>query len=336
MKRIPGRVVVAVLVALALLHTVAWFAICNQVASGLKAWVGLQRAEGLTVAMGPVRRSGWPLAAGVSVADPMLGSPAASWTAGRIDLVWRPWEPNWLGIRPVGRQVVTAGANRIVATARMFDLALRLPDGGGVAFDVDGLAVDLPAPNVPGTLTAGRIEGQVTRGPGGSASEPAASFDITATAVHLPAGPAYLLGPDIAEFNAGGMLSGPVPDPAPLAQRAAAWRDGGGAARLDHFGLTWGKVSMNGNGRASLDHALQPVVDLSVHLMGQNEALDGMVAQGLVTTRAATVARAVLGMFSRASPGTDGTPAPLPIGLRDGTVSLGGIPVARTPPIAWP
>jgi len=70
-KRRRLRRFLAILILLLILSAVGWTAIwyaaAGRVAADVMTWEQQRRAEGWTITQGPPRRSGWPMAAGVTL-----------------------------------------------------------------------------------------------------------------------------------------------------------------------------------------------------------------------------------------------------------------------------
>ena len=76
--------------------------------------------------------------------------------------------------------------------------------------------------------------------PAAQSGEPALEFSLQAEAIGLPPGIGRPLGPRIANLEMEGALNGPVPAGRTLAERATAWRDGGGSLEIQPSGADLG------------------------------------------------------------------------------------------------
>lgn len=322
-RRLFLRIASAVLLV-AVLHLAGWWWLSRQVAAGFDTWVAAQRALGRTVTATVPSLTGWPLAAGVSVADVSVAEPGWRWECGRLDVTLQLWRPGRIRLQPSGRQRLSAGSLSADLQATSLLLTLALPAGDNPVLDADGVVLELPF----GRVTADRAEGRAVAD--GSVTRLIANVQ----SITLPPGPAYMLGPQIASLTVDAAVTGALPSP--VQAGLAAWRDGGGSVRVNEMGLRWGPLTLQAAGTASLDRALQPLADLRVAMTGQDAALEAAVAQGSVQPRAALAVRAVLTLLSRASP-TLGSPAgQIPVTVRDGSVSVSGFPVGRLPAVIWP
>jgi Uncharacterized protein conserved in bacteria (DUF2125) len=166
--------------------------------------------------------------------------------------------------------------------------------------------------------------------------EPAVAFALRVAAMTLPSGMAHPLGPHIASLAVDGALNGPVPLGHTPAERAAAWRDGGGSAEIRHLALVWGPLDLTGSATLALDEQLQPMGAASARVLGYAETLDSLATHAAISRSAATAAKAVLSLLAN-SPG-DGSPpdVEVPLTLQYRTLSMRQIPLVRLPEIEWP
>ncbi len=133
-----------------------------------------------------------------------------------------------------------------------------------------------------------------------------------------------------------GALNGPVPVGRTPAERAAAWRDGGGSLEVRHLALVWGPLDLTGSATLALDEQLQPMGAASARVVGYAETLDSLAAHAAISRSAATAAKAVLSLLAN-SP-DDGSPpdVEVPLTLQYRTLSMRQVPLVRLPEIEWP
>jgi hypothetical protein len=74
----------------------------------------------------------------------------------------------------------------------------------------------------------------------------------------------------------------------------------------------------------------------TLHLRGQGEALDAMAAGHVITPAAARAAGAVLGLLAHAPPDGGAPVVDVPLTLRERTLAMGLMPLARVPELVWP
>jgi hypothetical protein len=96
--------------------------------------------------------------------------------------------------------------------------------------------------------------------------------------------------------------------------------------------LKWGPLTLTGDAQLGMDSRLQPAGKGVADVSGAAAALDALVDGGVVQPGMAATAKAVLGAMAQL-PGGDSVR--LPFVLRDNTVSVGPIPLARLNDIVW-
>jgi hypothetical protein len=322
------RIILAALLALVVLDGAAWLWATERLRAGYEAWTAGMRAEGWSVGGGTPRRAGWPFTAELVIPDPALvGGDAVvpggmTWTGERVRLRLSPLAPRLLEMLPEGVQRVrlaTLPEAGVTAAA----LAASVPLSGEGVAELRGRAVRVAVAGVvveAATLRAAAVPGGVR---------------AAAEVVALPQRYAWPLGATIEAVSAEAVVVG-APSPAPpgtaMAEQAARWRDAGGRVDVPQFALRWGPLSVAGSGSGGLDAGLQPRAKASVRLQGWRGALDQLVEGGAVKPGAALAARAVLGLFAKASQGE----VILPVVVSGGMLDAGGIPLFKVPPIAWP
>ncbi len=339
----------ASLAVLAAADTGLWVFATTRLESELAAWQASRRAAGWTASSGRPNRSGWPLAAAITVPDTVLSGGDAdlpgglSWQAAQAVLsvtVLHPWR---LTIRFPGQQHLRlATFPDIGFTAEQFDLVLPLSTSGN----------DPAAPLPMGDLSAAGLRATLPTGALGiaalalhAATRPAATrgeaaLNVTGSAQGitlppLPGGRPWPPGPDIAAASFDAALTGPLPGPGPVAARAASWRDGGGTLVVRHLLLRWGPLDLSGSATMTLDNHLQPAGAATATLAGYDATLDAIASSGALAPRAVQAIKAVLAILARPAQGGP-RQVELPVTLRDRTLAAGAFPLLRLPEFLWP
>ena len=292
-------------------------------------------AAGWRVETGRPSQGGWPLSATLAVPDLRIETDdpvfpgGFRWTAETVSLVLTPARPRSLRVAASGRQTLRA------AGWPLLDI-----DAAAVTADLsDHLDFAMREARVgpAGTLSAGpqgqsgaRIGSLRLRASRQGGAHTA--FTAEAADIGLPSTFGWPLGGMIAAASASGDLHGDVPPGSGVRARATAWRDDAGTLNLDSFGLTWGKLIVNGAARLTLDQALQPAGEATVRLNGWSEALDHLVQGEALPAREGRTARAVLSLLAAGN--TDAVS--LPLTLRNRTLSTRALPIARLPILDWP
>ncbi len=330
--------------------TLLWVTGSQILATRTTRWVEEAQAGGWTVIAGERSTGGWPWAAalvidraGIAGGEHLVPG-GLTWSADRVVVSVSLFHPLTLGIAAEGQQFV------------------RLSNLQDVGFTAAQAIVRLPMTgrNRQASLLATGIEGGVagSRHPqdvqlGGLSllvrqlavlprsagpAVPVLRIELQANGIGLPDIGRWPLGATVAAAGAALTLSSPaLPDRqgANSQARAAAWRDGGGRLLVDDAALRWGPLAVTVRGALGLDGRLQLSGAGTADIVGANPALDAGAHAGLIPPGVAMTAQAVLAVMGRA-PGPGGADAVrLPFRLHDSTLSVGEIPLARVPALAW-
>jgi hypothetical protein len=326
---------VFVLVVVLGVSTAAWYWACLRLEEGFADWQAAQQAQGWTVTHGPTSHAGWPLHArlvvpGLSVSGGNRDIPGGvSWQASRLALDVSVLHPRTLSLLPEGPQTVrVANSPAIAWHADQFEVTMPLdPDAPPQSADLVCRGLHVGAPGMPGEAVVGLLTGHV----GMPADGASITVAVSSEAITLPQGRSWPLGPSIGSVALQATLSGlGAGQPGP-----SGWRDAGGRLDIRQMSIGWGPLGLTGQGRLALDGQLQPAGTASLRLVGAGPALDVLVANHAVAPRTALAVNAVLGRMTTI-PADGGAPqVELPLALRDRTVTLGQIPLARMPELVW-
>jgi hypothetical protein len=330
----------AVIVVLAVAHTLLWRWAVQRMESEFANWVTEERAQGWTVTSGEPLAGGWPLAAQLTV-------PSLSITGGAADipggLAWRA-DCVVVGVALAHPRLLTMDVNgtqrlrfsvapQVSGVADRFRVTIPLDPGAPPrAANLDATNLHL-GPSSEG-LTIALLGGRAEVNPGATKNQPAVTVSASAEDIALPPGDASALGPRLASVALQAALDGPLPSTPGLVARAAAWRDGGGALEIRQLTAGWGPLGVNGRATLALDGHLQPTGTASAQFLGYAEALDALAANHAISTHAAQAAKAVLGLMAR--PDGERSEVEVPLTLKDRTLSVGQIPLAHLPGLVWP
>jgi hypothetical protein len=343
-RRLRRSMVVLLLLAIVLAAgwTALWYVAAGQVAAQAMAWEQQERGQGWVITQGTPRRSGWPMAAGVTLPDIAVSGGAAllpgglSWHASSLKLAVDIRHLHDLYIGVTGRQTLSlAGGPAIPFQATSFAGQIGFaqgPNPGLLQLHASGLIAAIPtagaqaAPVAIGTLDAAALANGAA-GAGGQALVLAATMDDIGLPPHLLPG----LGRIVRRLSFDAAISGPLPATAATldpAAAATAWRRAGGSLALRALYLSYGPLTLDGAGTIQLDASLRPEGSVILHASGVDSTIDAFADHGTLTQPEARVLRAVLGLMMR-PPGSDTLVAPL--SLRAGVIGLGAIPLLRTP-----
>jgi hypothetical protein len=335
-------VLILLLILLAAAWTGTWYVLAGRVSTNVLAWEQQQRAQGWIMTQGEARRSGWPMAAGVTLPNIRVSGGAQylpggiDWRAASLTLAVDIRHPGDLYWGVTGRQSLRlARGPAIPFQATTFAGQVVLSSGDhSPLFELHaaGLIAAIPtAHGSPEPLSVARLDAAETADGTVDAAGNALVVAATMTGIGLPP---HLLpgsGGSLKSLSFDAAASGPVPvsTPTPNAvAMATAWRDAGGSLALRAFHLADGPLTMDGQGRFQLDAFLRPEGMVRLHLIGVDEMVARLAENGTLTRPEATAIRAMLGLMIR-PPGADVLEAPL--SLRDGVVGVGAIPLLRLP-----
>jgi len=336
MLRRLALIVGGVALGAAAVHAAIWWAATGRLIDEAEAVIAAERSAGHSVSHAPLRRSGYPLAARVTMPDlryagrlllPGGAALPVVWRAREATLVLMPQAPRSLGIEiacPCEGGAGGAPPLPIDAVALRAEVPLTRDDAGPTLL---GRGIVLYTPE--GTFTVEEFRARV---PGRGV----ASVSAEALGIELPPPDRqWPLGQRVAQAAVQVTLRGVLPAGPTPARALATWRDQGGALAFEHVSLAWGPLSVRGAATLRLDEALQPGGTGTATLSGFGPALDQLVASGAIARRPAALARLALTAASRPGAGGDRV-VDLALAIEDRTLSVARIPLARLPPIAWP
>lgn len=308
----------------------------GQLQTQVDRWIANQQAQGWTVAHGAPVGGGWPLAVELTLPDLSLSGlerqipGGMAWSGERVTLRMAALQPGLATASVSGAQHLRLGANApLDYTAERFVLSAPLEnppraaalDAGGLRF-ADGASIGL-------------LQGQIDVPPGGAAR----LLRLTAEAIAFPPPPAPQppLGGHIASATIEAALTGALPPAATdPAAAAAAWQASGGELTVRRLALGWGPLGVSGGGAVSLDAALQPAATANLHLVGFDAALQALATAHAIAPNAARAAGAVLALLATQPQGGGAPAVDVPLTLKDRTLSMGRIPLAKLPQLVWP
>ncbi len=267
-------------------HTVYWRMTERSLGDGFAAWLAERSGGRLDRIHTPPVAGGWPLDATLTVPDVELkgGAPdlpgGLTWNAERLVLRVGLLRPTLLDVAAEGTQHTrVAGGPELRYTADRMHLALPLQADAPqttVDFSVRNLHSTMPAAGDTGAgMAVGQVRIHLDLRQATQSDQPTLAFSLHAEGINPPAGVARPLGPRIASLAFDGALNGPVPQAGGLADRAAAWRDGGGSLEIQHFALNWDRWTWTASATLSLDEQL-PMGAGSARAVGYAEILDAL------------------------------------------------------------
>ncbi len=336
-------ILLAMPIVLAVADTLYWYIVERNLAGGFAMWLADRRADGWTASTQPPTWGGWPLAATLSVPRVILQGGemdipgGLTWSADQMVLRVALWRPGELRVTPAGSQRLRLAAGpEVPFTADRMRLVL--PVRAGVpprTADVSARNLRVGVPMNGDVVTVGRLTLHMAFRQAAQSSEPALAFSLHAETIDPPQGVARALGPRIAGLTIEGTLDGPVPTAQAPAQRAADWRDGGGALAIQHLVVNWGPLDLSANAKLSLDGQLQPMGSGNVRAVGYAETLDALATHGAISRSAATAAKAVLSLLAHNPEDGSAPDVEVPLNLQSRTLSMRQVPLVKLPELVW-
>jgi hypothetical protein len=318
---------------------IVWAVATARMLSEFQNQVSLLRAGGWAVHGSAPERSGFPWAATLAVSDLRVeGGTSAlpgglAWSADRLVLSVALTDPWHLSASVQGEETLRLSHAPAVAFAADV-LQARIPLGRGRPDEAE-----LTMASVTGGLLhshrrqdvrIGALSVRVQLHPGASGGVQA-GLDFTARDIGLPDSFRWPLGGAVNSFAAALTLVSPPVSGADSLAQAQSWRDGGGQVGVHGLDLHWGPLSLQGDAQLSLDARLQPAGTGHAHVRGFGPALDALADAGVIAPGIAVTYKAVLGLMASDSSAAIN----LPLTLRDSTLSLGEIPLARFKDVVW-
>ena len=128
------------------------------------------------------------------------------------------------------------------------------------------------------------------------------------------------------------VLSGTIAGALPLEEALRAWYESGGVMDVEKLALTWGALTLKGEGTVSIDRGLQPMAAFAMSLEGLDDLLQALVAADLIKQKSVKAIKFAVAFLSQQQ---ESNPK-VAITLQDRQVSIGPMAVFAVPRIHWP
>jgi hypothetical protein len=328
-------------VVLVFADLVACVAGTHALVSGLDRWEAQARAQGWTISEGGRFTSGWPFAASVTLSDVAIAGGehvfpgGVAWKSGRAVLSVLLASPFTLRVEPEGQETIrlsrmkpmVLNADRIFARVPLW----REPDAQGWLL-AQGVTGGVAGSGHPQDVRLESLSLQLSTRQG-AASALAGKLVFAVRGIGLPDIGRWPLGDTVEAVDGTLQLSSPELNGVRGGRDAvSAWRDGGGKASLQDVALHWGPLVLRGEATLGLDGRLQPAGSGTADVSGAAAALDALVDAKVIAPGIGATGKAVLSVMPSA-PDRDGLR--LHFVLRDNTLSVGPIPLARLSDVVW-
>ena len=299
-----------------------WRYAAGEMETAVNDWVADQRAAGLTVEHGRIKREGFPFFLRVHIDAPHIASRGTgAWRAERLTLDALPYDLNRLIFSPSGEQWAAlegTGEWRFEAAdfrasiandkARDWVFAMTVKEANaygphGEEAEIASLIFDLaPAPDAPTTMTLTLAAAGFAIHEGGSA----VSIDELNTALSL---------------TQTHMLSDAYP--------AQNWRGAGGALHLHGLTAVANEARLSASGSIGLDEESRPEGALTTTLEKPAGLAEMLAASGALGEEEAKAAIAGLALAAMAQGGR----IEAPVMLHDGVATVAGVKIADLKPL---
>lgn len=321
-----------------------WAVAGFQLRGGVLDWIEAREAEGYRVAYSGLGLGGFPFAARVTLAAPVVTAPDGralgwSWAGDRAAVEASPLRPNGLTIKLAGEEALSVNVAGKLKTYRGHAEEFTLFTGGEAAtgrLTVRGLAMAAEEPGDAIGLDQLTATGSFTKRMPPAEPDTGYVLNLSGAGLRLPRALNLPLGNTISHIAADATVIGSAAPSASLHDTLARWRDGGGSVHFSALRFDYGPLSLDGEGTLALDDEAQPVGAFSVRVQGFQQTVTDLAARGIIDDQAASKARIALAFLAGAA--RQGVPATVkvPLAVRDRLLSVGSVPLLKVPEIEWP
>ncbi len=356
------RILIGALIGLAVAaaaYAAYWRYVAAELTAGIEAWAADQRARGNQADFAWDGIGGFPLAFRAEFRQPALRLhlPGAElvWQGSNLRAEMSPWNLRRIRVSSPGEHNLWLQALQQSGQWRLATVGLsgeaRFHGNGALG----GLSATLEQPDaaLPGGLAIAAGHASLGLALPEAApvdySQPFAGISLDLARVVLPPDTrllttdpveratleATIMGPMVAALTQSLDQTQPQPPPPSVAQILAAWRDAGGDVEIAQFSFAQGPLSAAGEATLALDGDLQLLGAGTVTTTGLSDAVEILLADGIVPADRALLTRTTVKALERL--GEDGKKqAKFALSLQNRTISFGPAPLLTLPPIVWP
>lgn len=312
-----------------------WFWLAGEVRARLDGWVAAMRLDGRTAGYAELTVSGFPGPLMIDLTGLDATDPDGGWTLAvpAVLASLSPWDITRLDGKFTGPLRLSVDKGPATGRYRLVagNNAVRLDrsDGGTLRFslsDVQAVRED--------TLETLRIEDATLTLKRGSIPV-YGRLGIDAKNAELPESMHSAFGGHVARFRLTADATGAELPEGLNADRLRVWADDGGAIEVRSLDVAHGVLGLLGEGTLALDGALQPIGAFTARISGFNAAVDALVRSGVVRREDGSLAKVVLGVLAKPSPGGGPKQITVPLTVQDRMLSAGPIPLIRLREIHW-
>lgn len=312
-----------------------WMWASNALRGSYETWRAERRAEGYRFQNADPAVGGFPFEVTARMARPAVAAPPGWRWQGPAAVTGRAGVLSPFTLRltaPGTHTLVTPAGRRLTAEAEgATGRVLFAPGTGARSGQMTLQTVELSG------LPAGPTSAEALFVALGPARRPADSpreldFVVEADGVALPEDVRTVFGRHVDRLAARGTAVGRAPRQLTAAE-LHAWRQRGGALRLDHLELAWAPLELSGGGTLTLDDRLRPKGALDVSVTGLGPALERLADAGRLDRDTVRYAKLAISALGSTDERTGKTAIDLTLSFRDGRLYLGPVMLARLSPV---
>lgn len=306
-----------------------WFVGSRALNHGAEAWFAGQAKAGLIAEHDSLSVQGFPnrfdlTVNGLHLADPATGY---GWTAPFVQLLslsYTPW--HWIAALPPQQTFQTPFEDLTLASTKLQGSIIVVP-GPDLALDritVVGDALSLGSSN--GWTASAQTLRFATRQTGSDGLVQEVGLEvlgITPDQTVLAALPGLAAMLDRVHLDANVTLT------APLDRHAEQTRPEVAGIEVKDLSVTWGDLGLSGKGTVTADAEGRAAGKIDLHLMNWRKLIPVAIKAGLVTPEVAPTWEKMLALFAQQS--GDPNDLALPLGFKNGRMSLGPLPLGPAP-----
>lgn len=336
----------ALLVVIAIVYGSLWMVASLHLRHGVLDWIAARQAEGYRISFADLDLGGFPLAARVTILDPVVTAPDGrtffwSWAGDRAAIEASPFRFDGITLRLAGEEALSINVGGKLKTYRGGADEITMQTSAGLAprsgeLTVRGLALAADEPGDVIRLERLSASSALSRPTTPSGPDALLALRIDAFGLLLPQQLDLPLGNTIDEVAIDATVHGLLHPSANLREGLDRWRDGGGVVDFARLDIGYGPLALSGVGTLSLDDAAQPVGAFTARILGFQQTIDVLADRGIIDGRVAGKARMALAILSRKPPGGNTPMLQVPLTLRERTLSIGPLSLLEVPEIEWP
>ncbi|MDB5365120.1 MAG: hypothetical protein JWM77_1047 [Rhodospirillales bacterium] len=313
-------------------YTLWWRNVADRISAQSNGWIEAHRAEGWTIEIeagdsGKLSVGGFPFGWRLDAGAVRLARQDGLRAELRdLSAYTAPWSPH--RVRVEGNAIAAtlpAGTTRPVGTLSASHGEALLDIGDAMRTQV---TLDAPSWRAGDAAPVASRHAKLVWEQRGDARNASLSLDE----LHLPV--TSPLGETVQALDLAVTAEPPLPEGLDAASMQR-WREASGVLQLTRVNLSWGPLTLAGEGTLALDAQGRVELAGTARLSGWSETIDALVASGSVKPNGGALAKAGLGMLAKPKEGgpKDKGEVTVAVAIQDGQLYLGGIRLGPAPPL---